>query len=87
MLQIPDARVLGRVVDKVILIARAGKTTRDAALASFQRFQEDGSAVLGVILNDWNPKHSPAGYYGYYNEYYKTYSHYSQQEKADPKPN
>ncbi len=70
MLQIPDARVLGRIADKVILVVRAGKTTRDAAISARQRFSEDGTKLLGTILNDWNPKHSTTGYYGYYNGYY-----------------
>ena len=70
MLQIPDARVLGRMVDQVILVVRAGKTTRDAATAARQRFFEDGTPMLGTILNDWNPKRSPNGYYGYQSSYY-----------------
>lgn len=72
MLHIPDARVLGRLVDRVILVVRAGQTTRDAAIAARQRFREDGSKMLGTILNDWNPKTSPQGYYNY-----KSYYHYS----------
>jgi Mrp family chromosome partitioning ATPase len=66
MLQMPDARVVGRMADGVILVTRAGKTTRDAALAANQRFSEDRIRVLGTILNDWNPKTSSSGYYGYY---------------------
>lgn len=73
MLHIPDARVLGRMVDQVILVVRSGKTTRDAATAAYQRFSEDGTRVLGTILNHWNPKHSANGYYGYYSSYYKGY--------------
>ena len=74
MLQIPDARVLGRIVDKVIMVVRAGKTTRDSALAAHRRFAEDGTQMLGTILNDWNPKRSPNGYYGYHNgSYYGGY--------------
>jgi capsular exopolysaccharide synthesis family protein len=73
MLQIPDARVVGRMVDRVILVVRAGKTTRDAIMAANQKFAEDGTRVLGTILNDWNPKNSPGGYYGYYNGYYNSY--------------
>ncbi len=69
MLQIPDARVLGRMVDRVVLVMRAGKTTRAAAMAARQRFSEDGTKMLGTILNDWNPKHSPNGYYGNYSAY------------------
>ncbi len=73
MLQIPDARVLGRMVDRVILVVRAGKTTRDAAMAARQRFSEDGTQMLGTVLNDWNPKRSPNGYYGYQNGNYGGY--------------
>jgi capsular exopolysaccharide synthesis family protein len=76
MLQIPDARVLGRMADAVILVVRAGQTTRDAAIAAGRRFSEDGTPVLGTILNDWNPKHSVNGYYGYSNSYYKSYKSY-----------
>lgn len=73
MLQIPDARVIGRMVDRVILVVRAGKTTRDAISAAHQRFSEDGTQVLGTVLNDWNPKNSGNGYYGDYNGYYSGY--------------
>ncbi len=73
MLQIPDSRVLGRMVDRVILVVRAGKTTRDAALAARQRFSEDGTRMLGTILNCWDPKRSPNGYYGYHNGYSNGY--------------
>jgi capsular exopolysaccharide synthesis family protein len=75
MLQISDARVLAHMVDAVILVVRADQTTRDAAQAAVQRFHEDGSTVLGTILNDWNPKHAPGGYYGYgkYDAYKRYY--------------
>ena len=74
MLQISDARVLGRMADKVILVVRAGHTTRDAALAARQRFSEDRTEILGTILNQWNPEGAPANYYGYnsYSRYQKT---------------
>ena len=76
MLQMPDARVVARSADGVILVVRANSTTRDAALAARQRFSEDGTRLLGTILNDWNPKHSPNGYYGYYGGYYGGYGKY-----------
>jgi capsular exopolysaccharide synthesis family protein len=69
-LQMPDARVVGREADAVVLVIRAGRTTRDAALATSQRFSEDKTRILGTILNDWNPSTSPNGYYGYYKGYY-----------------
>ena len=40
---------------------------------------EDGTKVLGTILNDWDPKSSPHGYYGYnekYNHRYGGYYHH-----------
>jgi capsular exopolysaccharide synthesis family protein len=74
MLQISDARVLGRMADRVIMVLRAGFTTRDAAVAARKRFDEDGTRVLGTILNNWNPKSAPDGYYGYSSKYYHAYS-------------
>jgi len=76
MLQMPDARVLGRIADGVLLVFRAGQTTRDAAIAARQRFSEDETRVVGTILNSWDPKMSPNGYYGYSNGYYKAYADY-----------
>jgi polysaccharide biosynthesis transport protein len=59
--EMSDARVLGSLADAVILVIRAGQTTRAAAAAVAQRFAEDKTRVLGVILNDWDPKTSPRG--------------------------
>jgi len=69
MLQMADARLLGRLADAVILIIRAGKTTRDAAQAARDRLSGDGIEVLGTILNDWNPRATHPGYYRYYDRY------------------
>lgn len=76
MLQIPDARVIGRMAGGIVMVLRAGKTTRDAALAVRQRLQEDGTRIFGTVLNDWNPKASPGGYYGYTDGYYQSYKSY-----------
>ena len=80
MLQIADARLLGRLADAVVLIIRAGKTTRDAALAARDRLSEDGIEVLGTILNDWNPDRSAGS--GYY-RYYDRYRHYYREGSGD----
>jgi capsular exopolysaccharide synthesis family protein len=68
MLVMPDARALGRVADAVVLIARAGQTTRSAIQAAYRRFVEDRTPVLGVVLNSWNAKLSAHQYYAAYNE-------------------
>ena len=60
--EMSDARVLGSLADAVILVVRAGQTTRAAAAAAAQRFAEDNTRVLGTILNDWDPRTSVRGY-------------------------
>ncbi len=76
MLTMTDARVAGRCADAVIFVARAGRTTREAALAAHQRFTEDRIPILGTILNDWDPSKAPSGYYGYHGGgYYQGYKY------------
>jgi capsular exopolysaccharide synthesis family protein len=69
MLMMPDARVLGRVADAVVLVARARQTARAAIQAAIRRFAEDQTPILGIVLNDWNVKNSP---YKYYADYQRT---------------
>jgi capsular exopolysaccharide synthesis family protein len=71
LLQMPDARVVGRQTDGVVLVIRAGLTTRDAALAAKSRLDEDGTRVIGATLNYWTQK--GGAYYGYKSgyEYYR----------------
>jgi succinoglycan biosynthesis transport protein ExoP len=70
VLPVPDARVLGRLADGIILVLRAGQTTIENAFIARQRFAEDGTRVLGTILNGWNPKTGRRyGYGGYYGTY------------------
>jgi len=78
MLQMTDARVAGRLADAVVLVARSGTTTRDAVLAAKDRLEEDCIRILGTVLNDWDPKKSPGGYYGQYQDgYYSKYKAYT----------
>jgi capsular exopolysaccharide synthesis family protein len=64
-LPITDARVIGILADGVVLVARAGQTTREALLAIQERLAEDRIHLLGYILNDWDPSRS-GGAYQYY---------------------
>ncbi len=71
VLQISDARLLGRLADGVILVVRAGKTLRAAVRAAQERFDQDGTAVLGTVLNNWEPRATNSRYYDiYYREFY-----------------
>jgi capsular exopolysaccharide synthesis family protein len=65
---ISDARDLGRLADGVILVVRSTETTRDTAAAASHRLVEDGTRVLGTVLNQWDPKrtsHYPYGQHSY----------------------
>jgi polysaccharide biosynthesis transport protein len=73
VLLFPDARLWGRHSDGVVLVVRAGVTTREGATSACQRFAEDGVSVLGTILNDWSPKEGSPGHY-----YYHSYGAYGQ---------
>jgi capsular exopolysaccharide synthesis family protein len=66
----PDARLWGKYADGIVLVVRAGVTTREGASAACERFSNDGIPVLGTILNDWTPDPgSRIGSY-YYGQYY-----------------
>jgi succinoglycan biosynthesis transport protein ExoP len=69
LIHLADARVLGRNADGVILVIRAGQTTTESALFASQRFAEDGTRVLGTILNNWDPKSSQSYRYQEYGDY------------------
>ena len=69
MIHLADARVLGRLADGVILVVRAGQTTTESALFASQRFAEDGTRVLGTVLNSWDPKSGRQYGYGSYRDY------------------
>jgi polysaccharide biosynthesis transport protein len=74
MLSMADSRIIGRASDAVILVVRANQTTKEALQDACSRFNEDGTPLLGTILNDWNPKHST--HYSYYHYYDKYKDHY-----------
>lgn len=68
MLHITDARVLAAEADAVILVFRAGVTTREQARSAQALLARDEVPVIGSILNDFHP--GRAGKYGYYRSYY-----------------
>jgi succinoglycan biosynthesis transport protein ExoP len=72
LLDISDARILGRLADAGIVVVRAGKTSREMASAVKRRLTEDGIVVLGTILNAWDLKSMSR--YGY-GEYQYTHDH------------
>jgi len=82
MMNMADARLLGKKADAVVLVVRAKKTSRDAAKAVVERLTADGSRILGTVLNDWDPRKVSQARYGYgygrgYDyRYYRPYRQY-----------
>ncbi|MDZ4796666.1 MAG: polysaccharide biosynthesis tyrosine autokinase [Bryobacteraceae bacterium] len=71
MLTIPDARVIARKSDGVVLVLRAGQTTKAVAHAAVERLMDDNIQIVGTVLNDWDPKNSRRSYYNSF-YYYET---------------
>jgi capsular exopolysaccharide synthesis family protein len=71
MMALSDARALGRMADGVALVIRAERTPEQMVIAASDRLRQDGTRVLGTILNSWTPARnsSAAAYrkagYGY----------------------
>jgi capsular exopolysaccharide synthesis family protein len=84
MLHMADARLLGKIADAAVLVARAGYTTRDAGRAAYERLANDRTRVLGMVLNDWNPKRSSSAYYArkHYRELYTSTAAHSRDTAA-----
>jgi receptor protein-tyrosine kinase len=57
-LEFADARILGRYVERLLLVVRADRTDRKTAQAALDRLALDGIPVMGVIFNCWDASHS-----------------------------
>ena len=66
ILEVADARLLGEYADGAVLVLRAGSTDRADALEACQHLQEDGTLLLGTVLNDWKASKRSKNYYEYY---------------------
>lgn len=64
LLLVPESRTLARSTDGLVLVLRAGVTTPEMALAARRRAIEDGTLLVGTVLNDWKP--DTTDYYRYY---------------------
>jgi len=57
-LEFADARIMARYSEKLLLVLRADYTDRRTAQAALQRLFLDGTPVMGVIFNCWDPSYS-----------------------------
>jgi polysaccharide biosynthesis transport protein len=66
LLPVADPVVVSQFADGVLLVARAGSTTRDHVRAARAACEKGGAKVLGVVLNAAPLNADRAAYYGYY---------------------
>jgi tyrosine-protein kinase Etk/Wzc len=74
-LPVADAAILGARVDGVILVYKAGKTSRYALLRTKNQLEQLNVKILGVVINNLKPRliedvtpYQKYRYYGYYGE-------------------
>lgn len=74
-LPVADAAILGARADGVILVYKAGKTSRYALLRTKNQLEQLNVKILGVVINNLKPRliedvtpYQKYRYYGYYGE-------------------
>ncbi|MCS6873626.1 MAG: polysaccharide biosynthesis tyrosine autokinase [Pyrinomonadaceae bacterium] len=70
-----DAAILSTLVDGVIVVAMAGKSSLHLMKRFKQRLMSIGARIYGIVLNGVRPSSLEYGYYGYYYgyDYYNNY--------------
>lgn len=74
LMTVTDGLILSNLVDRTIIIVRAGKTTYDIIkrglkLIDGRRKDDSVSNVLGIVINGFDVKNADQYYYKYYNYY------------------
>ena len=67
---VPEARVMARMADGVVMVVRAGSTRLEDAVAAEKHIQQDGGVLIGTVLND-----APQGIPPYYSKYAASAQH------------
>jgi capsular exopolysaccharide synthesis family protein len=68
---VTDPAVLGNLVDGVVLIIKAGETTRDSAMHARRQLTAAKARVVGVVVNAIDFSNPAYGYEYYYRNYYR----------------
>lgn len=77
LMNVTDPAILSTLVDGVILVVQAGRSTREIVRRAKQDLRSVGAKIFGVVLNNVDLKRE--GYYDYY--YYRYHSNYGSQSK------
>jgi len=85
VLAVADARILGTMVDGVVLVIKAGETPKEAVQRTKRLLQEVHGRVIGTLLNNVDVHSADYYYYSRYYGYGKKYG-YGQGAKDQPPP-
>jgi polysaccharide biosynthesis transport protein len=66
---VADAVVIATLVDGVLVVLKAGQTTRDAGRLAVKQLRDVKAPLLGSVLNDLNLDDQKYGHYSYYYRY------------------
>jgi len=80
---VADAGVISQISDSVVVVARAGRTQRNALSLCIRQLYSVNSPIIGLVLNGFGPDSQGYGYYGYrgYSDYgyYHNQSYYARE--------
>jgi capsular exopolysaccharide synthesis family protein len=82
---VTDPAVLGNLVDGVVLVIKAGETTREAATHARRQLTSANVRLIGVVVNAIDFSNPAYGYDYYYRNYYRygyTYGNAPDQKSA-----
>jgi capsular exopolysaccharide synthesis family protein len=68
---VTDPAVLGNLADGVVLIIKAGETTRDSAIHARRQLMSAKARMVGVVVNAIDFSNPAYGYEYYYRNYYR----------------
>ncbi len=78
LLGFPEPLQMATAVDGVIIVARAGKTSRKGVASVLQTLNRLRANVIGLVLNEVHREISDTYYYyGYYGKYYRHYNRHN----------
>jgi capsular exopolysaccharide synthesis family protein len=75
LIAVTDSAVLSKIVSGVVIVLKAGQTTKELARRAIKNLKDINAKILGAILNDVDFERDR--YYYYYPYYYKYYKHYA----------
>jgi Mrp family chromosome partitioning ATPase len=79
---VTDAVVLSPEADRVILVARSGKTTKAALRRACDLLLQVNARIMGIVLNALDLRSGDAYYYAYGKVYARYYDETSLQDET-----